>query len=120
MNEQLSLFPTASESEFVSIALTASERQILKQQAIQRFLDAGDKEHIPHVNPYQVKGTKKRYFRLSYRNERGKMKHLHIPGGNIYSELAQCRAKKLKAIIDRGCDLDEAIAMVQMFRSGVK
>ena len=119
MSEQLSLFSTASESKFVSIAPTASERQILKQQAIQRFLDSGTKENIPHVNAYQVKGTKNRYFRLSYR-QRGKMKHLHIPGGNIYSNLAQYRAGELQQLIDRGCELEEAIAMVKMFRSAKK
>ena len=119
MTRQLSLFgdDSAIESKSVSIALTASERQKLKQEAIQRFLDTGEKENIPHVNIYHVRGTKNRYYRLSYRSA-GKMKHLHIPGGNVLSKLAQYRAKKLNQLIDRGCDLDEAIAMVQYFRSG--
>ena len=115
--KQLSLFPVASESEIVSIAPTASEKQILKQQAIQRFLDTGEREHIPHVNTYQVRKTKNHYYRLSYRNSFGKMKHLHIPGGNTRSRLAQYRAKKLRNLIDRGCDLEEAIAVAQTFRS---
>lgn len=119
MSEQLSLFAddSAIETESVSIAPTAIEKQKLKQQAIQRFLDAGEKENIPHVNMYRVRGTRNRYYRLSYR-QRGKMKHLHIPGGNIYSRLATLRAEKLQQLIERGCDLDEAIAMVQDFRSG--
>lgn len=117
MSEQLSLFPTAIENRSASIAPTAIERAKLKEQAIQRFLDTGDRENIPHVNMYQVKGSKNRYYRLSYR-QRGKMKHLHISGGNVLSRLAQCRAKKLEQLIDRGGDLDEAIAMVQDFRSG--
>ncbi len=63
-----------------------------------------------------MRGTNNLYYRLSYRR-RHKMKHLHIPGGNIRSRLAQYRAKKIKELIDRGAELEEVIALVQTYRA---
>ena len=116
MNEQLSLFDTVSDTNSVSLTKSVSEH---KRQAIQRFLDSGKKEHEVCVNRYSPGKRKTEYFRLSYRIGR-KVKHLHIPGGNIYSNLAQYRAGELQQLIDRGCELEEAIAMVKMFRSAKK
>lgn len=116
MNEQLSLFDGVSDTKSASLTDSVSEH---KRQAIQRFLDSGKKEHEVCLNKYSPGKRKAEYFRLSYRIGR-KVKHLHIPGGNIYSELAQYRVKQLQALIDRGCEPPEAIAMVKMFRSGGK
>lgn len=116
MSQQLNIFG-AIERDSASIAPDAIETKRLKQEAIQRYLDSGQKENIPHVNIYQVRRTKNHYFRLSYR-QRGKMKHLHIPGGNTRAELALYRAKKIQELIDRGADLEEVIAAVKTYRSG--
>ena len=121
MSQQLSLFDdsSVSESKTVSITSSVSEKQRLKYQAIQRYLDTGERENIPHVNTYRVKNTNNRYYRLSYRSS-GKVKHVHIPGGNTYSELASYRASKLRELIDRGAELAEVLAMTRDFRNGAK
>lgn len=123
MNKQLNLFSDDrfdSEQNSCSIAEIDSELKTAKFRAIQRFLDNGEKEAIACVNRYKA-GNRNNfyYYRLSYRQRR-KMKHIHIPGGNTHSDLANYRAKKLQELIDRGAELGEIIAMVQMFRSGEK
>ena len=111
MSEQLRLFESVSDTSSASLTKSVSEH---KRQAIQRFLDSGKKEHEVCVNRYSPGKRKTEYFRLSYRIGR-KVKHLHIPGGNTYSVLAQYRAGKLQQLIDRGCELDEAIAQCISF-----
>lgn len=114
MREQLSLFDnqTVSESDQPSLTTSVSEG---KRQAIQRYLTGSAKETEACVNSYSPGGSKAKYYRLSYRIG-NKVKHLHIPGGNIRSNLALCRADKLRNLIDRGADLQEIIAMVYDFR----
>lgn len=113
MSEQLSLFSTVSDSKSVSLTNSVSER---KQQAIQRFLDSGKKEHEVCVNTYSPGKRRREYFRLSYRIGR-KVKHVHIPGGSTIAELARYRAKQLQQLIERGAELAEILAMVRTFRS---
>jgi hypothetical protein len=54
------------------------------------------------VATYRPKGTARggEYFRFSYRAG-GKMKHLHIPGGNTGSVLAQSRAAEVMELAAR-------------------
>jgi len=88
-----------------------------KHAAIQRFLDSGEKENDVGINTYSPGRRKAKYYRLSYRQEK-KVKHIHIPGGNVHARLAQYRAKKLQEMIDRGAELEEIIAAVDTYRSG--
>jgi hypothetical protein len=55
------------------------------------------------IATYRPKGTARggEYFRFSYRAG-GKMKHLHIPGGNIGSVLAQSRAAEVMELAAAG------------------
>jgi hypothetical protein len=55
------------------------------------------------VATYRPKGTARggEYFRFSYRAG-GKMKHLHIPGGNTGSVLAQSRASEVMELAAAG------------------
>ena len=55
------------------------------------------------VATYRPKGTARggEYFRFSYRAG-GKMKHLHIPGGNTGSVLAQSRAAEVMELAAAG------------------
>jgi hypothetical protein len=113
MNEQLSLFdPTDSEQNFSSLSNSDSEQ---KMRAIQRFLNSGKEKTEYSVNTYRPGGKKHFYYRLSYRDGK-KMKHLHIPGGNINSDLANYRADKLRTMIARGAELDEVIAAVRTYQ----
>ena len=125
MIKQLSLFDGLADTEGknVSLSLSASDSDRVsisdfvsdaKQQAIQRFLNSGDKETIACVTTYSPGGRDTKYFRLSYRVRR-KMKHIHIKGGSTIAELAQYRAKKLQTMIDRGAELEEVLAAVRTF-----
>ncbi len=90
-----------------------------KRAIIQRYLDRAATEAQCSVNEYQKSRSKKKYFRLSWR-EGKKTKHLHVPGGNVNAILAQYRARKLRELIDRGAKLEEVIAAVQTYaQSGV-
>ena len=112
MNKQLSLFDGVSDQS-CSLTDSVSER---KRQAIERFLRSGSKnEPVACVNEYSPGKRKLRYYRLSYRID-NKVKHIHIPGGSTISELAQYRATKLQELIDRGAELAEVLAMVNMFK----
>ncbi|MEM6613270.1 MAG: hypothetical protein AAF652_13640 [Cyanobacteria bacterium P01_C01_bin.72] len=111
MNEQLSLFESVIEADSLSITNTVSEA---KRQAIQRFLNHGDRDPICSVNTYSVSGSKNKYYRLSYRVGK-KVNHVHIKGGNVRANLATNRAKKLQAMIDRGAELAEILAAVKDF-----
>ena len=108
MYSQLDLLD--SEQKCGSISKLDSERQ----RAINRYL-GGSKRNIEYsVNTYKPGKKKNQYFRLSWR-EGNRMKHLHIPGGSTTSELALYRANSIKAMIDRGADLGEAIAAIRTY-----
>lgn len=109
--EQLSL-------DIDSVSQSISNSDIDQKRAIiQRYLDRAATEAQCSVNTYQKSRSKKEYFRLSWRNGK-RMKHLHIPGGNVNSILAQYRARKLRELIARGAPLAEIIAQVQTFAQG--
>ena len=130
MSEQLCLFDADSDTQSLSLSEFDSDTQITsafgceasypkrdvkKQQAIQKYLDrAVDKETTACVSKYSPGKRKTEYYRLSYRVGL-KMKHIHIRGGSTIAELANYRAKKLQAMIDRGAELSEVLAAVATF-----
>jgi len=129
MSKQLSLFPAASDSDRLSLADNASDtnRSIahgeetspcldLKTKALQRFLYHGKDSPIAHVNTYSPGRRSTEYYRLSYRIPGNRMKHKHIPGGSTTAELAQYRAKKLLAMVNRGAELVELLAAIEDWR----
>ena len=119
MNQQLSLFDAASDSDRVSLANIDSDALALaKREAIQRYLDSREKDYQCCVTKYSPGRRATEYYRLSYRISKRRMKHIHIRGGSTIAELATYRAKKLQAMIDRGAELAEVIAAVHTFNSG--
>jgi hypothetical protein len=66
------------------------------------------------VAAYRPKGTARggEYFRFSYRAG-GKMKHLHIPGGNTGSVLAQSRAAEVMELVAAGVPLQDLIDRIK-------
>lgn len=118
MSEQLCLFEADSDTQSLSLSEFDSDRQIKKQQAIQKYLDrASHKETTACVSKYSPGKRKTEYYRLSYRVGL-KMKHIHIKGGSTIAELATYRAKVLQAMIDRGAELSEVLAAVATFNGG--
>lgn len=115
MSEQLLLFDAASDSDRVSVAKNDSDA---KRQAIQRFLDSAEKDYQCCITEYSPGRRSTKYYRLSYRLNKRRMKHIHIRGGSTIAELATYRAKKLQAMIDRGAELAEVIAALKTFNSG--
>jgi hypothetical protein len=118
MSEQLRLFGADSDTRSLSLSNSDSDIQIKKQKAIQKYLDrAVDKEPTACVTKYSPGKRATEYYRLSYRMG-SKMKHIHLRGGSTIAELANYRAKKLQAMIDRGAELSEVLAAVATFNSG--
>ena len=118
MNEyrQMSIFDVISDTPEPSLMDSISDA---KHQAIQRFLDSGDKDPIAHINKYSPGRRNRQYYRLSY-FWHGKTKHVHVPGGNVNSRLATYRAGKIQNMIDRGAELAELVAAVKDYRGGEK
>ena len=109
--KQLELFSiTESDRSQVSGAAVAPDTKI---QALQRFCTRN--LVTPYVEKYTPARRKVVYYRVSWREGR-RMKHLHIPGGNTNSQLAQYRAKQLQEMIDRGAELEEIVAAVNTYR----
>lgn len=121
MLRQLSLFDFADYIEKVSekssdtSSITNSVSEA-KMTALKRFLTRRAKDAQCSVNQYRSGGSdNKIYWRVSWRDG-NRIKHIHISGGNIYSKLANYRARKLQEMIDRGAELREVIAAVQTYR----
>lgn len=115
MSKQLSLF-SVEDNKHLSSTESVEDT---KMRAIQRYLDNAATEPTASVGKYSPNGRKTEYYRLLYRQGR-KVKAVHIPGGNVRSELATYRANKLQVMIDRGVELGELLAAVADYRSGVK
>jgi hypothetical protein len=66
------------------------------------------------VATYRPKGTARggEYFRFSYRAG-AKMKHLHIPGGNTGSVLAQSRAAEVMELAAAGTPLQDLVDLIK-------
>lgn len=75
-----------------------------------------------HKNTKPVLGTyeakKETYYRVSYR-EGTRTKHIHVPGGNIRSDLVNYRAQKIQAMIDRGASIAKIQSLIKSY-SGKK
>ncbi len=83
-------------------------------------LDATSKnDSLTAINIYKAKGTARgdrKYFRYSYK-EAGKVKHLHIGGGNIHSVVAQSRIQLVRDAILKGQSPNEIKQLIRQFRS---
>lgn len=70
------------------------------------------------VNIYYSGGTsrgKQKYYRYSWR-EKNRMRHCHIPGGNIDSMLAKKRAALVQVEIDSGRSSSKILEFIKSFR----
>lgn len=113
---QISIFDAlaegCSDSDRASLQNSRSDAQT---RAMNRYLNQGRQdEPAICVNTYSPGRRSTQYYRLSYQ-WRGKKKHIHIKGGSTIAELATYRANKLRALIDRGAELAEILAMAAMF-----
>ena len=115
MNQQLSLDLGVIETKDSSITDAVIEP---KMQYIYRFLGVPAKNIECSVNEYESSRCRRIYYRVSWRDGH-KIRHLHIPGGSTFSELARYRAAQLQEMIARGAELAEIIAAVETYR-GIK
>ena len=117
---QLSLsILSVPDKDLVSGTLFVPDKQTLKRQALERYLERANKDPVPHIETYNPGRRNTKYYRLTYRLGK-KVKRIHIKGGSTLSELANYRAKKLQAMIDRGAELAEIIAQLKTFNGGEK
>ncbi len=67
------------------------------------------------INIYTPRGKARadyQYFRYSYRDG-SRIRHCHIPGGNIHSALAQSRRDQLEEMVRQGRSPSEIVQMIQ-------
>ncbi|MGL5924052.1 hypothetical protein [Chroococcidiopsis sp.] len=117
MSYQLTIYDALPGSDKDHASLP-NARSDAKKQAIQRYLNSGKTEPTICVNKYSPGRRSTQYYRLSYL-WRGKKKHIHLRGGSTISELANYRALQLQALIDRGAELAEVLAMATNFNGGL-
>ena len=67
------------------------------------------------VNEYYVGKTNNFYYRYSYRVGK-RTRHKHIPGGNIYSNLAIRRRDQVQQAINRDASTPEILEMIDCFK----
>lgn len=110
------IIPWVTDSTDKNMSLTDDVSD--KLVSIQRFLNRGKNDSLsvaqPHVNQYSPGRRDTFYYRLSWRDGK-RTKHLHIRGGNVYSQLATERAEQIKQMIDRGLELEKIIVSVKSF-----
>lgn len=111
--------PLVRDSDRVSRTNDVHDAKILKQQAIQRYLDRAEKDPVPCIEKYSPGKRNTEYYRLVYRTGK-KLKRIHIRGGSTISELATYRTKVLQSMIDRGAELAEILAQLTTFNGGSK
>lgn len=67
------------------------------------------------IGTYQPQGSAygdHKYFRFSYRDG-DRMKHKHIPGGNVDNSVARQRAEAVRQAIARGATIDEVLQLIK-------
>ncbi|BAU65669.1 hypothetical protein STA3757_30580 [Stanieria sp. NIES-3757] len=111
MNTQLTLFSEPEINQPCSLSNSDSEPKL---QSLLRFLGKHDNDSNGVVGIYQPGKRKSKYFRYSIRIG-NKMKHHHIPGGNILNQLAQLRAREIKEMINSGRTYFEIVNTIQNF-----
>ncbi len=104
-----------------SIAESAIERSLSdvdsepKIRSLFRFLNRTVENSKGGVGTYSPGGKKAIYFRFSYRDGK-RMKHKHIPGGNIYSQLAFKRAREIQGMTEADISTHEILNKINSFR----
>jgi hypothetical protein len=78
-----------------------------------------ENDSLTAINIYKAKGTARgdrKYFRYSYK-EAGKVKHLHIGGGNIHSVVAQYWMQLVRDALARGQSPNEIKQLIRQLRN---
>ena len=106
--------PVVHDTQSLSRTNTVHDAKILKQQAIERYLDRAEKDPVPCIEKYSPGKRNTEYYRLVFRRGK-KLKRIHIRGGSTIAKLANYRVGKLQAMIDRGAELAEILAQLTTF-----
>jgi len=71
-------------------------------------------DYFSAVSTYKPRGTArgKEYFRLSYKCG-GKVRHVHIRGGNTDSPIAQAKVREVRSLLAAGMAPSEIAAMLK-------
>lgn len=105
--QQLSLFESSSIEQKSSSILSSIGKNSFTHPNY-------SKTHKPTLNTYHSKGQL--YYRVSFYDELGKKKHIHVPGGNVHSKLVQFRATKIEAKINRGETIRQIASLIKSYR----
>jgi hypothetical protein len=74
-----------------------------------------ESNYFSAVSPYKPRGTArgKEYYRLSYKCG-GKVRHVHIRGGNTDSPIAQAKVREVRSLLAAGIPPAEIAAMLKV------
>jgi hypothetical protein len=88
-----------------STLLSADDSVTPVEPAVTESKSLGDSEYLAlnAVSTYRPRGTARggEYFRLSYK-EAGKVRHVHIRGGNTGSPIAQAKVAEVRSLLAAG------------------
>jgi len=75
-------------------------------------------DYFSAVSTYKPRGTArgKEYFRLSYKCGGGKVRHVHIRGGNTDSPIAQAKVQEVRSLLASGVSPAQIAAMLRESR----
>jgi len=75
-------------------------------------------DYFSAVSTYKPRGTarRKEYFRLSYKCGGGKVRHVHIRGGNTDSPIAQAKVQEVRSLLASGVSPAQIAAMLRKSR----
>jgi len=80
------------------------------------FLGDGEYLALNAVSPYRPRGTARggEYYRLSYREGgRGRVRHIHIRGGNTDSPIAQAKVQEVRSLLAAGVPAAEIASLIK-------
>jgi hypothetical protein len=119
-NDSLTFEDVSVTESLVSDATNTTDSLTFKDDSVTESLVLNDtNDSLTAINIYKAKGTARgdrKYFRYSYK-ENGKVKHLHIGGGNIHSLVAQSRMQLVKDAILKGQSPNEIKQLIRQLRN---
>ncbi|MBW4480487.1 MAG: hypothetical protein KME54_27535, partial [Tolypothrix brevis GSE-NOS-MK-07-07A] len=121
-NDSLTFEDDAVTESLVSDVTSGNDSLTFEDDAVTESLVSdvtSGNDSLTAINIYKAKGTARgdrKYFRYSYK-EAGKVKHLHIGGGNIHSVVARSRMQLVRDAILKGQSPNQIKQLIRQLRN---
>ena len=117
--DEVKLAPAPPEIDSVSPASTFADTEYTVEVADTEYIvEVAEDDSVSRaISTYRPRGTARsgEYFRFSYRDG-SRMRHVHIPGGNTDSEIAQARLKEVRSALLAGMSPVQVVAVIHSWR----